>query len=268
MTAAAMMTPKNRHAILAAAILAATAIVFLLPPIPQPLAYHSMADQRTLFGIPNFANVVSNLPFAIVGLIGLSVTLGSARSSFDDPWTRWPYVALFAGVTLTAFGSAWYHLAPDNARLVWDRLPMTIGFMGLLTAMISERVSHTAGRRLFGPLLLTGAASVFYWHWSEIQGAGDLRLYALVQFGSLLLIALLLILYPARQPGSRYLVAALAGYALSKLFESADAAVLSAGGFVSGHTLKHLVAAGSVAFIVRMLQERGVRSESELVVRK
>jgi hypothetical protein len=179
-------------------------------PMPQPLAYHDMADQRSWLGIPNALNVLSNLPFAVVGVLGLATVFGSRvdrRVRFQESWERWPYAALFAGVALTTLGSSYYHLAPDNARLVWDRLPMTLGFMGLLTSVLTERVSLPVGRRLFAPLLAVGSASVGYWYWSEVQGAGDLRPYLLVQFGSLLVVVLVLVLYPARYPGSRYLFA-------------------------------------------------------------
>jgi hypothetical protein len=218
-----------------------------------------MADERTLVGIPNGLNVLSNLPFAIVGLMGLAATFGrrgDGSSPFVTRGERWPYAALFAGVALTALGSSYYHLAPDNARLVWDRLPMTIGFMGLLTALIAERVSVSLGRWLFAPLLLAGAASVWYWHWSELQNAGDLRPYLLVQFGSLLLIVLLLVLYPARYSGTGYLVLGLAAYAAAKGLELADRSIFALGEVVSGHTLKHLAAAGGVACLGVMLRAR------------
>ena len=190
-----------RHAALGLTVLVTVLVAASWPPIRQSLDYHDFADRRTLLGIPNGLNVLSNVPFAIVGLSGLAVTFSRrprGSSPFSDPWERWPYAALFAGVALTSLGSGYYHLAPDNARLVWDRLPMSVGFMGLLTALLAERVSLSIGRWLFVPLLATGAAGVFYWYWSELRGAGDLRLYVLVQFGSLLWIVLLLVLYPAR----------------------------------------------------------------------
>jgi hypothetical protein len=218
-----------------------------------------MADARSCLGIPNCLNVVSNLPFAIVGVLGLAVVfrwrMDPARP-FRDPWERWPYAALFGGVALTALGSAYYHLAPDNARLVWDRLPMAVGFMALLTALLTERVSLRLGQRLFGPLLLFGTGSVAYWYWTELQGRGDLRLYVFVQYGSLLLIALLVLLYPARYPGTRYLVGALVAYAGAKWFEAVDERIFALGGLVSGHTLKHIAAAGAVACLIGMLRAR------------
>jgi hypothetical protein len=247
-----------RHAILALAVAAAVLLVMSRPPIPQALDYHVMADERPLLGIPNSLNVLSNVPFAIVGLLGLATVFGwmGRPSPFADQWERWPYTALFVGVALTSLGSSYYHLAPDNARLVWDRLPMAVGFMGLLTALFAERVNLTAGKWLFLPLLAAGAASVGYWYWSELRNAGDLRPYLLVQFGSLLVVVLLLLLYPARYPGTGFLVAGLAAYAAAKGLEVADRSMFALGHVVSGHTLKHLVAAGSVVCLVEMLRAR------------
>jgi hypothetical protein len=214
-----------------------------------------MADQRLWLGIPNCLNVLSNLPFAIVGLLGLIATFGSGVG-FRDSWERWPYTALFSGVALTTVGSSYYHLAPDNARLVWDRLPMAVAFMGLLTTVLAERVSLRVARWLFLPLLVVGAASVGYWYWSELRGAGDLRLYLLVQFGSLLVVVFLLSFYPTIYAGTGYFVAGLAAYAAAKGFELVDVAIFSVGQIVSGHTLKHLVSAGAVACVVGMLRVR------------
>ena len=149
-----------RHAILAAVAAAGAIALLSRPPIAQDQAYHVMADRRPLLGIPNALNVLSNIPFAVAGVLGL-LSVFSPRPGarpFNDPWERWPYAALFAGTALTTAGSAYYHLAPDNARLVWDRLPMTVGFMGLLTAVVAERSSLTLARRLFVPLLAFGAA--------------------------------------------------------------------------------------------------------------
>jgi predicted membrane channel-forming protein YqfA (hemolysin III family) len=223
-----------------------------------------MADQRTCLGVTNCLNVLSNVPFAIVGLFGLIAT---SHARFLDPWERWPYATLFVGVVATAVGSSYYHLAPDNARLVWDRLPMTFGFMGLLTALVAERISLTAARRLLIPLATLGAASVGYWYWSELQGAGDLRAYVLVQFGSLLVVAVLLGVYPTRYSGAAFLWAGLIAYAAAKLFELADGPIMKIGHVVSGHTLKHLAAAGAAGCIAYMLRARRATASAGAVVR-
>ena len=251
-----------RHVLLGVATIGAIVAAAMSPPIPQPLAYHLFADTRSWLGIPNCLDVLSNAPFAVVGLLGLAATFSRKAhqsSPFLDPWERWPYAALFTGVAFTSLGSGYYHLAPDNARLVWDRLPMTVGFMGLLTAMLAERLSLRLSKRLFGPLLIIGAVSVAYWYWTELQHAGDLRLYLLVQFGSLILVVLLLAFCPSRYAGTGYLIAGLAAYTAAKGFELADREVFAIGHVVSGHTLKHLAAAGGVACLVAMLRMRAQR---------
>ena len=118
-------------------------VACLLPRIPQPQSYHLFADQRAFLGIPNFGDVVSNVPFAIIGVWGLFFLLRlrpeEISQRFIDTRERWFYLIIFFGMLLTAFGSSYYHLHPDNARLVWDRLPMTIVFMSFVAALIAER---------------------------------------------------------------------------------------------------------------------------------
>jgi hypothetical protein len=232
-----------------------TVAVGVHAPIPQDPAYHLMADRRILLGIPNCLNVLSNLPFAAVGVVGLA-TVFARREQFQDPRERWPYAALFVGSILTTVGSAYYHVAPDNGRLVWDRLPMTLGFMGLLTAVVAERLGPRLARRIFAPLLMLGAISVAYWYWTELHHRGDLRLYIVVQFGSLLLVLQMMILYPARYPGQGYLFAGIAAYAAAKWLEAADQRIFALGHVVSGHTLKHLAAAAAVACVAAMFRSR------------
>ena len=249
------MQPANQIPIRLSRILGfvaggAAIAALLAPRIAQDLAYHQFADTRPLLGIPNSLNVLSNLPFAVVGLGGLIAV------SRMQGWQRRPYAALFAGTALTAIGSAYYHLAPDNWRLVWDRLPMTVGFMGLLTAVLAERVNGRAARTLFVPLLVFGAASVAYWYWSEVRGAGDLRPYALVQFGSLLIILIALLASPSRYGDDRFFYLGLGAYLLAKLFEYDDRPIYDAARIVSGHTIKHLMAAVGLWFLVLMLRQR------------
>ena len=228
-------------------------------PIPQDPAYHRFADTRPVLGVPNGLDVLSNAGFAIVGLAGLAVTLRQrAGAVFDHPWTRVPWATLFAGMVLTAAGSSYYHLAPDDARLVWDRLPMTVGFMGLLTAVLAERVDVSTARRAFVPLLVFGAGSVFYWYATEVRGAGDLRPYALVQFGTLLAMVVLLARRRGPRPDARYLAAALVAYVVAKVLEAADAEVLALTGAVSGHALKHVAAAAAVACLAAEIARRPV----------
>lgn len=234
-------------------------ICWILPRIPQPLTYHQFADRRSFLGISNFGDVVSNLPFALIGIWGLAFLLRSRFSKnagvFLDERERWPYLFAFAGLLLTAFGSSYYHLAPDNARLLWDRLPMTITFMSIVAAVIAERISVRLGIRLLPILLFIGLASVFQWEWSESRGTGDLRFYAAVQAYSALVI-LLAFFFPRRYTRTADFGLVIGCYALAKALELFDKQVFAALHVVSGHTLKHLAAAAASYCILRMLEKR------------
>jgi len=226
-------------AVTAAGVLAA----LLVPPLRQDPAYHAFADRRAFFGIPYALNVLSNVGFLIVGVWSF-VEVARARL------VRWERSAAFLfalGLVLTGVGSAWYHLAPSNATLVWDRLPLSALFPIVFAVVIGDRVSPTAGRALFLPLAVFGVVSVVWWDLTD-----DLRPYALAQFLPLALIPLMLALFPGRRP-ARPLIVGVALYAVGKLFEVGDGAVLAAGGVVSGHTVKHLLSAVAAAFIVRWL---------------
>jgi hypothetical protein len=241
-------------------IFVALAIAFiacLLPPIPQPLSYHNFADHRGWLGIPNFGDVVSNVPFAIVGMWGLIVLCAPNKVRFTDPRERWLYLIMFAGLILTAAGSAYYHLAPDNARLVWDRIPIMIVFMALLSAVLAERVSDAVGLALFPVLQAAGIGSVLLWRASELAGHGDLRFYAAVQVYSILVLLLVLLL-PAKYTRGYDFAAVVGLYVLAKILEETDRSVFSLGHIVSGHTLKHIAAAMASYWILRMLQKREI----------
>jgi hypothetical protein len=243
--------------VLVAFTIAVGTVAVLVPRIPQPLSYHDFADQRSLFGVPNFGDVASNLTFLVAGVWGL-IVLCTRRGQelFIDPRERWAYVLVFLGLLLTAFGSAYYHLAPDNARLVWDRLPMMLAFMGLVSAMISERVSVQAGFYLLPLLLLIGAGSVVLWWYSEARGAGDLRFYAAVQVYAVLVLPVLLLL-PPRYTRSWDFAVVFGFYVLAKVLETADHKIFSLDQHtISGHTLKHLAAGAAGFWILRMLRKR------------
>jgi hypothetical protein len=235
-----------RVAILLLLSLAILTTVALLPPLAEPRAFKTFADGRAVLGIPHFYNVVSNLPLLAVGLWGLHV---ARRESA-------PWLFLFLAVSLTAIGSSYYHLAPETGRLVWDRLPMSMGFMALVCAVLAERVSEKAGLRLLVPLMLAGAASVLYWRWSALGGAEDIVPYAAVQYGAVAMVLVIALLFPSRHPRGGDLFVALGLYGAAKLAEMLDAPIYALGGIVSGHTAKHLLAALAVGWLARMLRLR------------
>ena len=246
-------------------LIGALAIVSLimlgcLPPLPQPQSYHHFADDRTVLGVPNCLNVVSNLPFLIVGVWGLWF-VGSSRVGSGGPLIQrvecWPFVLFFLSIGLTGLGSAYYHLRPDNNRLVWDRLPLAAALMSLFAAVLAERIDVKFGVGSLLPLVVLGIGSVLYWHLTELQGRGDLRLYYFVQFYPMLALPLLLLLLPPRYTRTSDLFIALGWYVLAKGCEHlGDKAIYALGHVVSGHTLKHLAAAAGAYWVLRMLQKR------------
>ncbi len=244
-----------RELLLALVVAAAVAGVFLLDSIPQDPAYHVFADRRAFFGVPNFWNVATNLPFLAVGVLGWA-WIGRIAS----PPLATHYRVLCTAIALVAFGSGWYHFAPSNAALVWDRLPMTVAFMALFAALLADRVSWLLGRALLWPLVVAGIASIAWWVRTESVGAGDLRAYALVQFLPMLLMPLVLLLWREGSLAARPIWLALAAYGVAKLAEHFDMAIFAATGFVGGHALKHLAAALATWWIVRAFQGAPARA--------
>ena len=230
------------RALLAVSLFAVVVVFLFVDPYPQPQSYHAFADNRILFGIPNFWNVATNAIFLIPGIAGLWI-IGSGDRNVILTGLYPAYHILFIGVLLTAFGSAWFHLAPDNDTLFWDRLPMTIAFMSLTAIIVGEHVSESLGGKLLWPLLVIGAASVLYWDFSESREAGDLRLYGLVQFLPLLLIPAILLMYRSVFDRTGFVWVVFLLYALAKIFELLDAALYNVGGVISGHSIKHVCAA-------------------------
>jgi hypothetical protein len=240
---------------LALAVVLGIAFLFV-PRTDLPPSYHHFADQRSWLGIPHFADVASNIVYLIAGLWGLAfLSAKSSLGQFADARERWPYAFVFLGLLLTAFGSAYYHLAPDNDRLVWDRVPMTIVFMPLVAGLIAERVSVKVGLWLLPLLTAVGVSSVFQWHLSVQRGAGDLRFFGAVQIYAVLALFAVLLLPPRYSRGADLLVVA-GLYVLAKICELADRQIFAIGRMVSGHTLKHLVSGFAGFWILRMLRKR------------
>ena len=215
-------------------------------PILQDRGYHIFADSRSCLGIANFGNIVSNLLFLLTGLAGLSWCWRDRCGA----WRSW--LVFFAGVTLVFFGSAYYHSNPNDHTLVWDRLPMTVAFMGLFTALISEHLETRLEMPMLAGALAVGLFSVLWWRLS-----GDLRIYAWVQGAPLLTIPYVVAAFPRRFSLRHYLLYGVGLYALAKIAELKDFEMFVAtAGVISGHSAKHLLAALAVYCVLRMLQQR------------
>ena len=241
-----------RYGVLTAAILGSLIWALSLNPIPQDIEYHSFADSRIFAGIPNFFDVMSNLPFLIVGLFGVQFCHRSKLGAVGRAW-----LVLFVGVAFVSAGSAYYHWNPTNQSLVWDRIPMTMAFMGLFVSLLGEYLGYRLAAILLVPAVLLGIATVLYWALFD-----DLRLYYWVQLAPLLTIPAAMMLFRSRYTHDWLLLVALGCYALAKVAEVYDQAIFRATSeVVSGHTLKHLLAAAGCYTVLWMLQSRNPRQE-------
>lgn len=229
----------------------------LMPRFGQPDAYHAFADQRSLFGVPRFGDVVSNLAFLIVGAFGLATLHGLRRGARAlDRSSSAAATVFFLAVVLIAAGSAYYHWEPTTTRLYWDRLPMAVAFTSLLALFVIDRIDARVVRQLALPLLvLFGIACTTYWHWSEQAGEGDLRFYFLVQAACMVFVPLVVVLFPGRLTTRRHVIWIAGFYAAAIVCELMDPKILEASsGVVSGHTIKHLLAAIAIGVVAIMLR--------------
>ena len=229
-------------------------VIMFVPPVSQDPAYHNFADQRYISGIPHFWNVVTNIPFLVLGITGFfKIQNQELRGVLPDLFKA--YLTFFLGLVLTGLGSGYYHLDPSNSTLVGDRMAITISFMSFFVLIFGESISTKTASRLLAPLLLFGLASVVYWNITEKIGTGDLRFYALVQFLPMLLIPLILLFYGSCLSGRRWILAILLVYGAAKITEMYDHQIYELIGF-SGHSLKHLIAAFGAFLFLKGLEVR------------
>lgn len=215
-----------RRVTLTVAVVAAVAVVLaftLVPPTPQDPRYHDFADQRTMLGIPNELNVLSNIGFLIVGILGIATLRDRGVI----------VMTFFAGMLATAFGSSIYHLSPRDATLVVDRLPMTIAFASFFLLLLDIRST-----RALLAMCAVGVGTIVWW-----LTLNDLRPYAIFQ--ALPILTFVVTRFFTRR-GDAPLWLVTAGYIAAKLCETYDRQLFAFfHGVVSGHTLKHLVAAAA-----------------------
>lgn len=235
-----MNTIDIRHVLLLIIVAAGITATALTPAFPQDPHFHDFADKRPLLGIPYCMDVMSNLGFLLAGVLGMA--LQRQRRWLSQPLARL-LLAYCGSLVLVGAGSIYYHLDPSNHTLLWDRLPMTITFSLFFCLILASHLSTRLAFRLLPLMLATGVMTTLYWYHSELAGAGDLRFYAAFQFLPMLLAIVILLLFPSRELRKPALAMTLLLYILAKLAEVEDAGIFALTGFMSGHTLKHLLAA-------------------------
>jgi len=245
------LSPCQVGVLLLSLVVALAVLLQWLPPLAQPLEYHRFADGRGWLGVPNFLNVMSNMAFLLVAALVLRVLAGTAGTGAE----RLPYGVLFIALAATGIGSAYYHLAPDNHSLFWDRLPMSAAFAALVAAQVGERWSPRAGIWSLAVLVAAGVGTVLWWRYSAVIGRENILPYVGFQGGALLAVSILLLL-PARYSHGACLLAGIFLYAIALGAELFDHIIFSWGQGVSGHTVKHVLAALAVYQVVRMLRLR------------
>lgn len=243
-----------KYALLFSIAVIGIVLVFVQGPVPQSEEYHRFADTRKTGNVPNFWNVISNIPFVVIGLAGMFFILYSKKQ--ERHILSISSFVFFLGIFFAGIGSAYYHLYPSTQTLVWDRLPMTMAFMAFFSIIISECMDEQAGKKFLFPFLLIGLFSVYYWQMTELRGSGDLRFYFLVQFLPMVLIPLILLLFKTNGRSTGYFWLVLMAYVIAKVFESADAEVFTATGSISGHSIKHVVAAFAPLIYLRFLSRK------------
>ncbi|KAF6152802.1 hypothetical protein GIB67_004631 [Kingdonia uniflora] len=272
------------------AILCFVVLMIVTPAIPQSQEYHDFADHRKFLGIPNALNVISNFPFLVIGVIGLILSYHGNYFRLSLQGELWGWTVFYIGVAAVAFGSAYYHLKPNDSRLVWDRLPMTVAFTSIVAIFIIERIDERKGTASIIPLVLAGVISIVYWRQVyyfcyfvvcnlSIFGVlaqklilgryfDDLRPYALVQFVPVVAIPLMAILMPPMYTHSTYWLWAAGFYLLAKVLEAEDKLIYKwTYHVVSGHTLKHLCAAMVPVFLTLMLAKRSIETERQSLLK-
>lgn len=220
---------------------AAALAVFARPPVVQDPGYFAHADRRMLLGLPNALNVLSNLPFAVVAWLGLR------RSSALHGPQRAAARLVFLAVGAVTIGSATYHLAPGSFGLLLDRLPISLAFAALFAWILGDRLGERFTYPALAPLLLLSVLTLWIWYGTGALD-GDLRPYGLVQAVPLVCVPFLIALFPG-ELDDRRLALALVLYLLAKVCEHFDARIYALGELVSGHTLKHLLAAAACLFL-------------------
>ncbi|KAL3744483.1 hypothetical protein ACJRO7_013706 [Eucalyptus globulus] len=246
---------SKRGRIWAGALLCWLFLMLATPKIPYSPKHHVYADMRNFLGVPNTLNVITNFPFLIVGVLGFVLCLQGSYFNVSLQGEILGWTLFYAGIAGVAFGSAYYHLKPDDSRLVWDTLPMMIAYSSLFSSFLVERVGKRTGLSFLSLLLFFSFLSAAY-----ERTFNDLRLRMMFQLIPCVVIPFMTLLFPPKYTHSRYWLWAAGIYLLSKFEAFADRRIYHANSYIiSGHSLEHLCLAMLPVLLTMMLLNRTLR---------
>jgi len=228
-------------------------------PIRLPEDYHNFADQRSVFLIPNFLDVVSNVPFAVLGIYGFCYLARKKRGPNPrDFIAKLPFLGFFLAIIFVMLGSGYYHWAPADGPLLYDRVPIVIAFMCLFSGFLSDRLNSVSFVLWGIPCLIVLSLCSLGWDLFHAGKGGDLRFYLFVQVCPIVILPIICRLYPhGRLTTEKHLWQMIGWYVLAKFFEYFDPQIFSLTlETLSGHTLKHLAASMAVLSVICMLKEK------------
>nr|XP_011458907.1 PREDICTED: uncharacterized protein LOC101307374 isoform X1 [Fragaria vesca subsp. vesca] len=211
-------------------------LMLVTPKISHSPNHHHYADMRNFLGVPNTLNVITNFPFLVVGVLGFVLCLQGGFFNISLPGEVWGWALFYAGIAGLAFGSAYYHLKPDDSRVTWDTLPMMITLSSLFSSFLVERVGERIGLSCLFALLFIAFLSTAY-----ERTCNDIRLYMMFELIPCIAIPGMTFVFPPKYTHSRYWLWAAGAYILSKFEAFADMKIYHANQYtISGHSLEHL----------------------------
>lgn len=207
-------------------------------PVLLTAQTHGYADSRSWLGVPNAMNVLASVPVLACAVWGWRATAASTwPRELQLPWRGFHACAIVSSLVAMA-----YHAWPLDASFLLSRMAQSGAFLLLGLGLMAEGVDLRFGGALAcasatGVAAAAGSAVAM----SNYFGLGfDMRPLLLLEILPVLLIPAGAISLAGRYTRRSDWSFVLLVYATSRTFESADAGILAATEWVSGHSLMHL----------------------------
>ncbi|EAQ96675.1 hypothetical protein KT71_06609 [Congregibacter litoralis KT71] len=230
-------------------------VISAIKPLPQPADYHQLADQRTIFGVPNAIDVFTNFPYVVVSIVALFCVTRLYRES-REVLAAFIFGCFFLSTASVSITSSLYHLAPNNVSLVGDRLSIVFSATFLVGVACLKVFGSRETLRVVAISGIYGVSSMLYWCLTSGSRLENILYYVAFQIFVVCFVAFCCFLRCARSMSYKWLLSAVVAYAASKPFEINDAQFLAlTNGLISGHSAKHLVIVFCVcAVLMHMLR--------------